>query len=351
LKLGKLEIDLPIIQAPMAGVSTPALAAAVCNAGALGSIGIGASDPYAAQGMINELFALTDRPFNVNVFCHQPAKIKLELENRWIERLLPHFAQMGAEPPRFLREIYATFVGDYEMTELLVQLKPALVSFHFGLPREAQIESLRAAGITLMASATNLDEARQIERAGLDAVVAQGFEAGGHRGIFHPDSGDECLGTLELTKALTNNLRLPVIAAGGIIDGASIAAALKLGAVAGMLGTAFIGCSESAADEGYRAALRSDAANHTVMTSAISGRPARCLSNRFTALGASVAESQIPDYPRTYDAGKALNAAAKKKGEYGYGAQWAGEGAPLSRFMGAAELVAVLSSELRSSLS
>jgi nitronate monooxygenase len=177
-------------------------------------------------------------------------------------------------------------------------------------------------------------------------VVAQGYEAGGHRGTFDPAAQDDCLGTLALTRVLARTLDIPVIAAGGIMDGAGIAAVLKLGAAAAQLGTAFIASPESSADAGYRAALLSDAAHHTVMTRAISGRPARSLANRFTALGATIPPGEIPAYPVTYDAGKALNAAAKAAGEAGFGAQWAGQGAPLARALPAGELVATLAAEL-----
>jgi nitronate monooxygenase len=165
--------------------------------------------------------------------------------------------------------------------------------------------------------------------------------------MFDYAARDDRLGTIALTRLLVRDLDMPVIAAGGIMDGAGIAAVLRLGALAAQLGTAFVGCPESAADQGYRAALASEAAHHTVMTRAISGRPARCLANRFTKLVETVADNAIPAYPITYDLGKALNAAAKAKGEFGFGAQWAGQGAPLSRAMPAAELVRVLVREMQ----
>jgi nitronate monooxygenase len=214
------------------------------------------------------------------------------------------------------------------------------------LPTPKQLQALRAAGIVLMGSATNLADGRAIAASGMDAVVAQGVEAGGHRGTFDPAAHDDCLTTIALTRLLVRSLDIPVIAAGGIMDGAGIAAVLKLGAVAAQLGTAFVDCPESSADVGFRAALKSDAALHTRMTAAISGRPARSLANRFTALGDSLAASEIPSYPIAYDAGKALHAAARAKSEYGYGAQWAGQGAPLARSLPAAELVRTLVSEM-----
>ena len=334
----------------MAGISTPEMAAAVSNAGGLGSIGVGAVDAQATREMIAAVRSKTDRPFQVNVFCHQPASADPSREAAWLTQLTPEFAQFNAQPPAHLREIYQTFLTDDDKLQVFLAERPAVVSFHFGLPAQDRIDALRAAGILLFATATNLAEGRAIAAAGIDAVVAQGYEAGGHRGCFDSAALDDRLGTFALTRVLVRELQLPIIAAGGIMDGAGVAAALTLGAVAAQLGTAFVACPESAADPGYRAALLSSAAEHTVVTSAISGRPARCLANRFTALGANVERAAIPDYPTAYDAGKALHAAAKAKNEYGYGAQWAGQGAPLARGLPAAELLQSLHREIESAL-
>ena len=345
--LERLAIDVPIIQAPMAGVSSPALAAAVSNAGALGSIGVGATDAESARRMIAAFRGHSERSLNVNVFCHRPARADGPVEAAWLEHLRPHFERFGAKPPSGLKEIYRSFVEDDAMLAALLSDKPRVVSFHFGLPPDERIRALRDAGIVLLASATSIAEGLAAVDAGVHAVVAQGYEAGGHRGVFDADADDDCLGTMALTRLLARRLEVPVIAAGGIMDGAGIAAALRLGASAAQLGTAFIVCPESDADTGYRRALASNAAYHTVMTRAISGRPARCLGNRFTELGAGVASHQIPSYPIAYDAGKALNSAAKAAHEAGYGAQWAGQGAPLARELSAAELVSTLAEECR----
>jgi nitronate monooxygenase len=344
--LDRLGVDLPIIQAPMAGVSTPAMAAAVSNAGGLGSIGVGPMDAEGARDMIAAIRTASNRAFNVNVFCNKPAVANPAVEAAWLERLAPEFARFGAKPPPVLAEIYKSFVENDAMLALLLTEKPKIVSFHFGLPSAERIKALREAGILLLASATNLKEARVIAAAGVDAVVAQGYEAGGHRGVFDPDAEDDRLGTMALTRLLVRNLDIPVIAAGGVMDGAGIAAVLRLGASAAQLGTAFIACPESQADVGYRTALLSEAAHHTVMTRAISGRPARCLANRFTALGAAIDPAAIPAYPIAYDASKALIAAARAASEPGYGAQWAGQGAPLARALPAAVLMAELANEL-----
>ena len=343
-----LGIDLPLVQAPMAGVSSPALAAAVSEAGALGSIGVGATDAVGARAMIAAVRERTRRPFNVNLFCHRPAKADPTREAAWIERLRPAFAAIGGEPPAALAEIYTSFVADPAMLTMLRETLPEVVSFHFGLPPAETMEALREVGCVLLACATNLAEAQAAADAGVDAIVAQGWEAGGHRGIFDPDAADERLGTLALVRQVAAALPVPVIAAGGLMDAADIAAARAAGAVAAQLGTAFVACDESSADAGYRAALASEAADRTIMTRAISGRPARCLANRFTALGEAVDAGDIPDYPIAYDLGKALHAAGKSAGEFGYGAQWAGTGARRCRPMPAGRLVAELSGARRS---
>lgn len=341
----RLGLQASIIQAPMAGVSTPRMAAAVSNAGALGSIGVGASDAMSARAMIAETRALTDRAFNVNLFVHREPQADAAVEAAWLEALAPSFAAVGAKPPKALRTIYRSFLSDDDMLKILIADPPAVVSFHFGLPDAARVGALKAAGCVLLSTATSLDEALAARAAGIDAVVAQGWEAGGHRGVFDPDAPDDRMGVQALTRLLVARAGLPVIASGGIMDGAGVRAALNLGAVAAQLGTAFVGCPESAADDAYRRALQGEAALHTVMTRAVSGRPARCLANGFTALGESLT-ARIPAYPIAYDAGKALNAAAKAAGESGFGAQWAGQGAPLARSLPAAELIAALKTEM-----
>lgn len=344
--LARLGLRSPIIQAPMAGVSTPALAAAVTNAGGLGSLGLGAAGADGARRILQQTRLLTGGAINANLFCHRPAAADPARQARWLDRLAPEFSRYDAASPSALSEIYTSFAADDAMLAMLLEETPSVVSFHFGLPDATRVAALKQRGILLLASATSLAEARACAAAGIDAIVAQGWEAGGHRGCFDENAPDAQLGTFALTRLLVQELDLPVIAAGGIMDGAGIRAALDLGAVAAQLGTAFITCDETSANAAYRQALASEAAQNTVMTRAISGRPARCLSNRFTAWGAEVPDAEVPDYPITYDAGKALNAAASAAGEPGYGAQWAGQGAPLARPMPAAELMATLMQEL-----
>jgi nitronate monooxygenase len=297
--------------------------------------------------MMAELRTATSRPFHVNVFVHAPARPDPEREAAWLCGLAPTFWALGAEPPAELRTIYRSFNEDDAMLSALVEAAPPVMSFHFGLPERGRAAALREKGAVLLATVTSLAEARAAEAAGMEAVIAQGYEAGGHRGVFDPTGPDERLGTLALTRLLVRGVGVPVIAAGGIMDGAGIAAALRLGAAAAQLGTAFVACPESAASEAHRAALLKGNGVPTEMTAAISGRPARTVANRFTDLAARLGGLKPPDYPIAYDAGKALNSAALARGEHGYGAQWAGQGAAHARAMTAADLVATLARELR----
>ncbi|MBX3252193.1 MAG: nitronate monooxygenase [Myxococcales bacterium] len=332
----------------MAGVSTPELAAAVSNAGGLGSIAIGASTVARARDMIERTRALTPRAFNVNVFCHAPAERDEAREAAWIAHLEPLFAELGAAAPTSLNEIYESFLVDDEALEMLLEERPPIVSFHFGIPSADRVAAFRGAGITTMATATSVDEAERCERAGVDAIVAQGIEAGGHRGVFDTDVLDAGLTTAVLVRLLVRRTKLPVIAAGGIMDGRAVNAALALGASGVQLGTAFILCPESAADASYRANLKSDRASATRLTSVISGRPARGMVNRLVEHGEAPGAPEPAAYPVAYDAAKRLHSAAVQRGVHDLAAQWAGQGAPLARELPAAELVQMLLEEMAS---
>lgn len=342
--LDQLGVTRPVIQAPMAGVSTPELAAAVANAGGLGSISVGATDAPGARAMIAATRALTTRAFNVNVFVHRAPRRDAVRERAWVDALRPLFEELGSVPPADLGVPYRSFADDDDMLDALVEAAPPVVSFHFGLPDTTRLSALRAAGCLLLASATSPAEGELAQRAGVDAVVAQGIEAGGHRGLFDPEGPDDALGTVALTRLLVARLELPVVAAGGLVDGHGVRAVIGLGAVAAQLGTAFIACPESSADDEFRAALAGTGAEHTTLTTAISGRAARGLANRFTAWGTSH-HLAPPDYPVAYDAGKALHAAARAAGVPGFGAHWAGQAAPLHRPMPAASLLDLIEEE------
>lgn len=339
----QLGIRYPIIQAPMAGVSTPALAAAVTEAGGLGSLGLGACGVDRAREQIRATRELTNGPINVNLFCHRPADRDAGREADWLDHLAPRFAEFNARPPEALREIYQSFVGHDAMLEMLLEEQPAVVSFHFGLPGREVVHRLREAGCMTLACVTSLEEAERAESEGVDALVAQGVEAGGHRGVFDPER-DDGIGTLTLVRLLVANSRRPVIAAGGIMDGAGIAAALLLGASAVQLGTAFVLCPESAADAAYRERFKCEEANHTRITSSISGRPARGFVNR---LHEAAGDPAPPDYPVAYDAAKALHAVAGAVDNHDFAPHWAGQGAPLARELPAASLIKALVEEWR----
>lgn len=333
-----------LLQAPMAGVSTPEMAAAVTRAGGLGGLAIGHLDPQRADQELRKTSTLCNgAPLNVNLFCHAPPTGHPERETKWLEALSPSFSRLESQAPQRLETPYRTFREDPEMLAVLLKAPPAVVSFHFGLPTQETIRHLKQAGCFLMASVTDLEEGRAVECAGLDAVIAQGFEAGGHRSCFDPSRYDDASPTLVLVRRLVAALRLPVVAAGGLMDGASLAAALASGASAGQFGTAYVVCPESSAEPAHKRAILEGAAE-TAMTRAISGRPARCLRNDFTDLELPDA---VPDYPRAYSVGKALHAAAKLCDESGYGAQWAGQGASLARSLPAEELTRLLLEELR----
>ncbi len=344
--LESLNLEQPIVQAPMAGVATPELAAAVSNAGALGSLGIGTSTADQARQMIEKTRALTSRPFNVNLFCHTPAQRDAEREAAWLTHLAPLFEQVGAQAPTTLNEIYGTFTDDTQMFEMLLEQRPNVISFHFGLPAPEWLKAFKDAGIYTIATATCLREAAIIEKAGIDAIIAQGIEAGGHRGIFDPAGSDERLSTAVLVRQLVRHTALPIIAAGGIMDGESIVAMQHLGAAAAQLGTAFILCPETAANAAYRANLKSERAHSTRLTPVLSGRPARGMTNAFITFGDAPGSPPPADYPVAYDANKQLNAAASKLGNHDFAAQWAGQGAPLARELPAADLVRALVAEM-----
>ncbi|SNR34435.1 nitronate monooxygenase [Paracoccus sediminis] len=324
-----------VVQAPMAGTSTPELAVAVCQAGGLGFLALGALDAAGAAKAIRAVRQGTDRAFGVNLFCHAPARRDAAREAAWIDTLRPAFRRLGAEPPAALSEIYPGFRGNDAMLSVLLAERPAIVGCHFGLPSPDQIAALKGAGCSLWATATSAAEGRSIRDAGFDAIVAQGYEAGGHRGIFDPDGPDGRLDHPALVRALVP-LGLPVVAAGAIMDRAAACMAMDAGAVAVQCGTAFLRAPEAATLPAHRAAL---SGGQTAMTRAISGRPARCLVNEFTGMD----DSGAADYPVAYDIGKALNAAAIAQGNAGYGAFWAGTGAAASVARPAADTVLAIS--------
>lgn len=341
--LKRLGVSHPIFVAPMAGVSTPELAAAVSNAGGLGALGLGASKADAVRKAIEQTQALTDKPFQVNFFCHQPEAYDEAQAKLWIDYLTPQFQEFDALPPSSLNKIYQSFVENDDLLNVVLETKPAAVSFHFGLPTVDQLDALKQAGIITMVSVTQLSEAIAAQQAGIDVLIAQGVEAGGHRGTFNPQC-DAGLTTLDLVILLTQYVDLPIVAAGGLMTGDDIKLYMELGASAGQLGTAFVQCAESAANEAYRTALFEQPV--TQITDSISGRPARGLFNAWHQFVDLPERPKHALYPYTYDLGKQLHAAASTQDEQGYGAFWAGSNVANIRRLDAKDLVHNLVSEL-----
>ncbi|OTG83585.1 NAD(P)H-dependent flavin oxidoreductase [Acinetobacter sp. ANC 4648] len=334
--LDRLQIKHPIFLAPMAGVSTPELAAEVTNQGGLGSLGIGASSIESARAQILKTKQLTDGSFQLNFFCHTPAKLNISENNAWIQYITPHFEKFGATPPSELKCIYPSFLDDDEFLHLVLETQPKAVSFHFGIPNEYQIQQLKDADIITMVSATNLAEALAIEVAGIDIIIAQGIEAGGHRGIFN-QTFDGAIKTENLVQLIKQHCSLPIVAAGGIMNGQQANSMLKFGAEAVQLGTAFVQCKTSSANAAYRQALFSHPL--TQITASISGRPARGLINDWHTQVDLPNRPQVAAYPYAYDLAKQLNTLALKSGDIGYGAFWAGSNVAQIRELEAADLI------------
>jgi nitronate monooxygenase len=338
-----LRIDHPIIQAPMARADTPELAAAVSNAGGLGSLACSQQPPEAVRALTARLRAATGRPFNLNFFCHPVPRADPARLAEAIERLRPYYVELGIGAPP--SQVPATGPGfDATRLVLLLELRPPVASFHFGGPEPAAIRALKAAGIVLLGTATTVAEARSLEAAGFDAVIAQGWEAGGHRGSHTWSAPTEGIGTLALVPQVADAVRPPVIAAGGIADGRGIAAALALGACGVQLGTAFLVCPEAATDPARRAALAAATDEDTILTDAVTGRPARARRSRYAS---EMAGHRLPDFPSQLALTGPLLEAAGRVGNPDFAFHVYGQSAALSRPLPAAELVRLLVAETR----
>ncbi|HLR17646.1 MAG TPA: nitronate monooxygenase [Alcanivoracaceae bacterium] len=342
--LKRLNLSIPIVQAPMAGSTTPALTIAVSNAGALGSHGCAALSVQQARKDIRAIAAHTKAAFNVNFFCHQPPLTDATRDATWIELLTPYFREFDTEPPGELKLGYVGLDENPEMISMLLEEKPPVLSFHFGVPKAATISKFKAAGIVLFGCATNVSEALAIEAAKLDAIIVQGWEAGGHRGLFDNNTDtEEPLFTL--LKKVKEQTTLPLIAAGGIMTGQDIAKALALGADLVQMGTAFLLCPDTKTTAAHRAALKTAKNTDTTIISVISGRPARGLSNRLHAELAHQAHL-MPEYPYPYSASKALTAAALRRNVEEFSVHWAGAGVEKIRELETEELLRHLMEEL-----
>ena len=334
----------------MAGVSTPRLAASVSNAGGLGALGLGASNWESAANQVSAFRALSDGPVHLNFFCHEEPKRDSTLENAWIARFSSEFSALKANAPSSLQNPYTSAKDDPQLVTFVREFRPDVISFHFGLPNPEILSSLRELDIPIITSVTNLGDADLALNVEIDGLIAQGIEAGGHRGTFDPSSdydfSKNALTTLELVERLRPLTSLPIVAAGGIMSGVDISDALKAGANAVQLGSAFLLCPESGANEDYRKQIGKAHESSTVVTRAISGRAARGISNKVTTMGDKANTQDIPPYPISYDFSKQLNALALEQNESGYGAYWAGTGISNVRELSASDLIDQLVEEL-----
>ncbi|HKA87373.1 MAG TPA: nitronate monooxygenase [Haliangiales bacterium] len=339
--LERLGIRHPIVQAPMAGgITTPELVAAVAEAGALGSIGAPTYSAAEIAAAAEAVRRLTSRPFAINLFIPLPAA---ESDPVAIARVAPILRSFRAElglpleppPPRAPEGFDAQF-------EAVLRAGPPVFSFTMGILEPERVRALHEAGTFIIGTANTADEAEALEESGVDAVCAQGAEAGGHRGAFLAPPDASMVGTMALVRQAVQRVKVPVLAAGGIMDGAGIAAALALGAQAAQMGTAFLSAAEAGTAAGHREALLSPDARHTVITRAFSGRQARTIRNRFTD---ALAGDDVPPFPLHAAMTADIRAAAAKQGRRDLMSMFAGQGAPLSRAMSAGQLVATLARE------
>jgi nitronate monooxygenase len=336
-----LGIDVPIVQAPMAGVQLSALALAVSNAGGLGSLPCAMLAPDAMRKELSALRAGTAKPYNVNFFCHAQPAPSAEREAAWRKALAPYFAEYGIDPAT-IPSGPGRLPFSAEAAEVLEEFRPAVVSFHFGLPSKELLARVRAFGAKVLGSATTVEEARWLEARGVDAVIAQGLEAGGHRGNFLSDDLTAQLSTLTLVPQVVRAVKVPVIAAGGIADAQGVAAALALGAAGAQVGTAYLLCPEATTSALHRAALKSEAARHTALTNLLTGRPARGIVNRvMKELGPL--STLAPAFPLATAAIVALRAKAEAQGKTDFSSLWSGQNASGCREIPAAQLTKELS--------
>jgi nitronate monooxygenase len=319
----------------MAGAQVSALAIAVCNAGGLGSLPCALLTRDAIRSQLDQIRAQTVQPFNVNFFCHPPPEPDAERDRTWRELLAPYYAELGIDPPADAGPVRTPF--DADAATIVEEVRPPIVSFHFGLPAEALLQRVRATGAKILASATTVDEARWLASRGVDAIIAQGVEAGGHRGMFLSEDTTTQIGTFALVPQIVRAVSVPVIAAGGIADAQGVRAALALGAVAVQIGTTYLLCPETTTSPVHRAALSSDAARHTALTNLFSGRPARGIVNRvMRELGPM--RSDIPRFPLASAAILPLRASAEAKGRHDFSPLWSGQNATGCRAIPAGDL-------------
>lgn len=335
-----LGIQFPIIQAPMAGVQDHRLAAAVSNAGGLGSLPCAMLGAEALRAELQALKSATNRPFNLNFFAHTPPTPDADSERRWRQALAPYYLEFGIDSDSISSGPGRMPFND-ESAALVEEFRPAVVSFHFGLPEPALVERVRKAGAKILSTATTLEEALWLEQHGADAIIAQGLEAGGHRGIFLTKDITTQMGTFALLPQMVAAVRVPVIAAGGIADARGVKTVLDLGAIAAQVGTGFLLSDEATTKPVHREALKSPQARHTAITNLFSGGPARGIVNRVMRELGPVS-SEAPAFPLATSAITPLRAAAEREGSGDFSPLWCGQNASGCKEAPAAEIVAGL---------
>ncbi len=339
-----LGTEFPIIQAPMAGVQGSALVVAVSDAGGVGSLPCAMLSPDAIRSELTTIKSVTDRPFNVNFFCHVPPSRDAEREAAWHAVLAPYFEEYGIDPGAIpTGPARAPF--NSELAEILEEFRPAVVSFHFGLPSAELLARVKRMGAKVLSSATTVEEALWLEAQGADAVIAQGLEAGGHRGMFLSDDISTQVSTLALVPQVVRAVNVPVIAAGGIADAKGVAAAMDLGASGVQVGTAYLLCPEATTSAVHRAALQSPSARHTALTNVFTGRPARGIVNRIIReLGPISAAA--PEFPLAASAVAPLRAKAECRDNGDFTSLWSGQNPSGCREIPAAQLTQELTAGL-----
>ncbi|MFO1118399.1 MAG: nitronate monooxygenase [Beijerinckiaceae bacterium] len=328
--------SLPLIQAPMAGSQGPGLCIAVCEAGGLGSIPCAMLTPDVLRQQIAEIRAGTKARFNVNFFAHTPPEPDEACEANWLKRLAGYYSEAGIDPATIPKGPGRAPYDD-AMCAVVEETKPPVVSFHFGLPDERLLARTKAAGAKIFSSATTVAEARWLAARGVDAIIAQGREAGGHRGMFLSDDIDAQPGLFALLPQVVDAVKVPVIAAGGIADGRGIAAALALGASAAQIGTAYLLTPEASTSPVHRAALKNARDDMTRLTNLYTGRPARGLMTRFMREQGPM-NREAPAFPLATGAITPLRAQAEKNNSGDFSPLWSGEAGALAREQGAGEL-------------
>lgn len=334
------QLRYPLIQAPMAGVQDAALAIAVCQQGGLGSLPAAMLSPEQLDAELHRIRAATSAPYNLNFFAHRPRSIDVAARDAWHQALQPWFARLHVDS-RIIPADSGRKPFDCEALALVEKHRPPVVSFHFGLPEAELLAAVRATGAKIMASATTIAEARWLVAHGVDAIIAQGLEAGGHRGHFLSEDLTLQSGTFALLPAIRRAVTLPVIAAGGISDAATVRAAFQLGADAVQIGTAFLLADEAKTSTAHRAALQDARAEHTALTNLFSGGLARGIVNTFMQEAGCI-HPAAPPFPFAGAASGALRKAAEEMGNHGFSPFWAGQNASLARAGNAAQIIARL---------